>query len=340
MTISAGVDFPLLQDLITDPIERLKGVTPGDYLALRDDVIAIIQGGVAPAGSKAVTALNTGAWTLPLTNTPYAQDFVLMGMDGGVSSKAIYIRHATGNGRLFGYCQGHGGGYIPFFGDTRTNADYYYTAGTKALLEAVYAHGDDLLLFCPPGVGENYSNFVTLGLTNHNDFATFKPSHGSPIRWFTDPISRGIDHAQSVRSYTDISIAGISGGGYTALLAAAIDNRIKLAYSIAGWLPLYLRHTDLGDWEQWQATELWSQFEYLDLLLMNVAESDRRSSHLYHQHDTCCFEAASIIPFAKDMRRYARENGFGKVQFAIDPIFVGHDVSDFDRQWILSDLYP
>ncbi len=343
MTITSGIDFPNLRDLIVDPIELLKAKTPEDYLALRNDVIAIIQGGVAPSGSIGNIPINTGAWTLPLSVTPYAQEFVSMTMERGVRSNAIYIRNSSPSGRLFVYSQGHGGAYIPYVGDTRTNAPDYYTAGTKALLEAVYAHGDDLMLLCMPLVGENFANSIELGLSNHNDFATYKPTHGSAVRWFTDPVSRAIDYAKSVRTYTEINAAGISGGGWTTVLTSAIDNRIKASYSIAGSTPLAfrrLRNIDLGDWEQSLAAELWANFDYLDLYLMAVAEPSRRAWHIHHQNDTCCFLGASIVGYAKDMSRYARENGFGKLRFRIDPIFVGHDVSEYDRTWILSDLYP
>ena len=67
-------------------------------------------------------------------------------------------------------------------------------------------------------------------------------------------MEQGVNYFQSVTPNAGpVSMIGISGGGWTTSMAAAVDTRIKLSVPVAGSEPLYCRNADpasIGDTEQ------------------------------------------------------------------------------------------
>ena len=82
-------------------------------------------------------------------------------------------------------------------------------------------------------------------------------SDGAGFRFFLDPVVQGINYFQSVTPNAGpVSMIGLSGGGWTTSMAAAVDTRIKLSVPVAGSEPLYCRNADpasIGDTEQYYA---------------------------------------------------------------------------------------
>ncbi|NLF06527.1 MAG: hypothetical protein GX594_00900 [Pirellulaceae bacterium] len=75
---------------------------------------------------------------------------------------------------------------------------------------------------------------------------------GGVFRFFIEPVVQNINYFKSeVETPGNVAMIGISGGGWTAHLAAAVDPRIKLSIPIAGSAPLYCRSEEnWGDMEQ------------------------------------------------------------------------------------------
>src|SRR5678815_4065214 len=80
---------------------------------------------------------------------------------------------------------------------------------------------------------------------------------GSPIKSSLEPTLIGLNHVQTQSRvgrfprYRAFHMAGLSGGGWTTTVYAAIDPRIRCSVPIAGTLPLYLRWGgSVGDGEQ------------------------------------------------------------------------------------------
>ena len=55
---------------------------------------------------------------------------------------------------------------------------------------------------------------------------------------WVEPVIVGVNYGLSEFGYGDVNMVGISGGGYTTHMCAAIDARIKLSFPTAGSLPL------------------------------------------------------------------------------------------------------
>jgi len=70
---------------------------------------------------------------------------------------------------------------------------------------------------------------------------------GSPIKYFLEPTALALNYLKK-RSHSDhfpryrvFHMTGLSGGGWTTTLYAAIDPSIRCSFPVAGTIPLYLR---------------------------------------------------------------------------------------------------
>eukprot|EP01051_Picozoa_sp_SAG22_P019665 SAG22_NODE_3704_length_1566_cov_1.912065_2_plen_119_part_00 len=72
------------------------------------------------------------------------------------------------------------------------------------------------------------------------------------MRFFLEPIILTINYATEVLGYEKIVMMGLSGGGWSTTIAAAVDPRIDLSMPTAGSIPCEFKHTS-WDYEQWGA---------------------------------------------------------------------------------------
>ena len=71
------------------------------------------------------------------------------------------------------------------------------------------------------------------------------------LRFFLEPEIVSLNYLLLKSNYQDVNMVGLSGGGWTTNLLAAIDDRIKFSFSVAGSMPLYYRSdASMGDIEQ------------------------------------------------------------------------------------------
>lgn len=100
------------------------------------------------------------------------------------------------------------------------NADETITAGGQTYSiagRASGAHGDIFKKLGPPTLPD-----------------------GGFLRLFLEPLVQAVNHwQQSNPSGQDISMIGLSGGGWTTAMMAAMDSRITLSVQVAGTAPLY-----------------------------------------------------------------------------------------------------
>jgi hypothetical protein len=91
-----------------------------------------------------------------------------------------------------------------------------------------------------------YYNPVQCGLSHDQLFdpaSNFRPAGGAhPLIYFLDTVRRGLNYAIATHGYTEIKLTGLSGGGWTTTLYAALDPRITTGVTIAGSEPFTLRN--------------------------------------------------------------------------------------------------
>lgn len=181
------------------------------------------------------------------------------------------------------------------------------------LFPAVY----NKLVVCHAGHGVKWDSdcgdFITFALRYGGyDVAVAEMPPGShagvPLRDFLDPILYTINYARSLKTYDEIIMTGLSGGGWTAVVLCAAAPFIDRCAPVAGTWPFYLRYADggagsIGDEEQ-QLPGI--PQNYLDLYALSMAFG-RTHIAIYNLNDPCCFSGLSSKLYIEEMLRVAPE---------------------------------
>lgn len=229
----------------------------------------------------------------------------------------------------------HGGHGQPFNG-----------SWCHGILQAFVGAGYHVLGMSMPLVAPNPTTVTTPGgvfVDDHNDLTTLEAAGFPGLRVFIDPVVRGITAALALVPFTRVAMAGISGGGWTTHLAAAVDDRIRNSYPCAGGVPGDLRTgviRDTGDYEQvearpWHSIATWREIYAL------AAYTDRRSVQILNRDDTCCYEARGrenrIWSYESDVQMMLGDRGSFEVR--IDATHEpAHVFSDDSIAFMLADM--
>ena len=169
---------------------------------------------------------------------------------------------------------------------------------------------------------------------------------GSPIKYFLESTALGLNYletksrAGNFPKYRKFHMAGLSGGGWTTTVYAAIDPRIRCSFPVAGTIPLYLRAKgSVGDREQFEPT-FYSIAGYPDLYILGAQGRGRQQVQILNRHDGCCFgerehdAKASGASYDDAMRGYEKrvcaalkEIGRGSFRLEIDETAPSHMIS-------------
>lgn len=124
---------------------------------------------------------------------------------------------------------------------------------------------------------------------------------GSPIKFFLEPTAITINYlgdakkaqANQFPRYNVFHMIGLSGGGWTTTVYAALDPRIRCSFSVAGTMPLYLRSGgSIGDREQFEPS-FYRLGGYPDLYILGAQGPGRSQIQIVLRHDDCCFGASA-----------------------------------------------
>jgi hypothetical protein len=172
---------------------------------------------------------------------------------------------------------------------------------------------------------------------------------GSPIKYFLEPTAVSLNYlkeptraaaASQFPRYKAFHMIGLSGGGWTTTVYAAIDPTIRCSLPVAGTIPLYLRSSgSVGDREQFEPS-FYRLAGYPDLYILGAAGQGRKQVQILVRRDNCCFgEAqhdakATGLPYADAMREYEtkvqaalKKIGDGSFRLAIDERAPSHMIS-------------
>jgi hypothetical protein len=84
-------------------------------------------------------------------------------------------------------------------------------------------------------------------------------------------------------------MVGLSGGGWTTTVSAAVDTRIKISVQVAGSLPFEFWN-GLESHEEQTLPALYNIAAYRDLYILGSAGVGRRQAQVLNRNDTCCFK--------------------------------------------------
>ena len=245
----------------------------------------------------------------------------------------------SSNNRLFLAHDGHGNN--SYYPDGRVkvpamvNPTNYVTANT--LLNKGFTvvwlqmplYGDNLIASNP--APPYPSNCLTNQCERHTAlFQAYAASATSPYFYFLDPVIATLNLVLSKASYQDVTMMGASGGGWTTLVAAAIDPRITTSVAVAGSLPMQLRtgvcgRASLGDGEQQSHPGLlYAKISFLDLYIMASDGPGRQHIQVNNQYDTCCFFGVTHRGYSDMLESYISQHNLGRYKYVLDTQFVGH----------------
>jgi len=212
--------------------------------------------------------------------------------------------------------------------------NYRIEATIKGLLQA----GFDVLAVFMPHVSEtncdlDHCSIMNTGLSPGDHPATYG------LRFFLEPEIVILNYLLPKNNYKDINMVGLSGGGWTTNLLAAIDMRIKYSFSVAGSMPVYYRSDkSMGDIEQF-LPELYSDIAgYPDLYVMGAYGKGRKQVQILNRNDDCCFGQKQHDPerdYDKDLKTFERSvkdklktlGAEGHYYLVIDETAPNHQIS-------------
>lgn len=177
--------------------------------------------------------------------------------------------------------------------------------------------GFDVFLFSMPLKGINLGpgsdeSFVE---SDHWWFLQWELKGDHALRYFVEPVVLTANYAMAL-GYSDIHMAGLSGGGWTTHLAPAVDARISASFPIAGSVPCEMRNplgpepdqawtgNDQEDFEQScmppnhtaghlrddkPGRAAFQACNYTCMYLLAGLEPGRIQVQILHEYDDCCF---------------------------------------------------
>jgi len=185
----------------------------------------------------------------------------------------------------------------------------------------------------------------TVRLESHDLFA-FLAFAENPLRFFLDPVLAVVNYLEA-QGFDRIGMMGLSGGGWTTTVYAAVDERITSSYPVAGSLPHYLKTTPsdagwvfvgAGDYEQ-TLPGLHPRVSYLDLYVLGSIGAGRRQIQVLNKFDPCCYWGTAFRKYEPVVaERVSRISPNGSFRVFLDDTIRTHDVSQAAFSVIEADL--
>jgi len=237
-------------------------------------------------------------------------DRLTVQMEWGLVSTVYHFIPERGNGKLLIYHGGHDGDFIV----------------GKELIGFFLNNGFAVMAISMPLETPNNRPAVELErigkiqLTFHDQLKLLKMKSGHPVQLFLTPITQALNYAQTI-GYSAAYMTGVSGGGWTTTIYAALDPRITRSYPAAGSLPLHLREdrdrantahraADWGDYEQ-TIPELYSIANYLDLYILSSFGEHRKQLQILNKYDPCCLAGESFRTYETVVNDRVKDLGAG-----------------------------
>ncbi|GAA2082459.1 hypothetical protein [Actinomadura alba] len=284
--------------------------------------------GVARGVSTPELASLTGVRRIDELSVPLAH---------GVTSRVFHVLPQRGwNHRLAVYHNGHGEAFDTMVGTLRGLLHHGYSVLVCAM---PFMHWNARAIADPAGAGR------PVKVTSHDELARWESARFSGLTFFLEPVAVALNHAIATYRPTSVQMIGLSGGGWTTTVYAAIDPRVTRSYPAAGSLPFYLRsaapytRSTIGDWEQRKDTlpGFYGIAGYLDMYVMAATGPRRRQMQVLNRFDPCCFGGVGHRSYSAAVSHRAGVIG-GDWDVLDDATHDRHSISPYALSAILRDL--
>ncbi len=249
-------------------------------------------------------------------------------MEFGLESHVYHFTPKKPNNKVVLYHQGHWGGFY---------------LGKKQIKEFL-DNGYSVVAFSMPLKGLNNQPIIKVPgigkvkLLKHRHMRFLNPKDGHPIKYFIEPVIMVINYLEKNYDYSSVSMVGISGGGWTTTMVAALDTRLEKSFSVAGSYPIHLRiDIDWGDYEQ-NYRELYQIVNYLELYVLAAYGANREHLQIINKYDPCCFAGTRWEAYKDIIKTLVHQLGEGEYDLFMDDSHREHTTSPVTMKQILNAL--
>ena len=252
-------------------------------------------------------------------------DKLTVEMEYGINSVSYLFIPGKSNEKLIFYHHGH-------------DEDFF---SGKDTIQFFLDRNFTVLAMTMPLVGMNNQPVVEIDglgemkLISHNQFRLLEANNFNPMKLFLDPIQINLNFVEKEYDFKRYSIVGLSGGGWTAVIYSAIDDRISDSFSVAGSMPFYLRvsERDIGDYEQTNI-DLYEIANYLELYVLSAYGNDRKHIQIFNKNDPCCYSGNGYESYEFFIKDKLLQLGKGNFQIFIDDTHIEHKISNTVLEYI------
>ena len=245
-------------------------------------------------------------------------DNIRYSIEQGIESNIYHFHPVTPNNKVILYHQG----------------DFY---NSKKQIKFFLDKGYSVIAFLMPLIGMNNKPIINnsrlghIKLTNHEVMKFIELKIGHPIKFFIEPIIKVLDYLEESYKYDSVSMVGISGGGWTTVMASAIDTRIKNSFPVAGSLPIFLRSQSRRDWgnSDQQIPQLYYETNYLELYVIGSSGLNRKQVQVFNKNDPCCFNGDKSKVYNNELTKKISELNEGFFEIIIDGSYNRHEISSY-----------
>lgn len=259
-------------------------------------------------------------------------DTLRISMDVGVKGLShLFHPKRQGNGRVVILHLGHTDGCT--FND---NVPGEPDIGMRRTINALLSAGFTVLGVYMPQITPEECRW------EHDRLFRLKTT-GSPLKFFLEPTLASINYLQKNYPHLrDFSMTGLSGGGWTTTLYAAVDPRIKLSIPVAGSLPLYLCHEGYGHDIEQRLDQFYRIAGYPELYILGAYGKGRKQIQVLNRRDDCCFGESqhdrrltgmafepAVREYEARVKKVLDKLGSGSFRVFIDEKADGHKISAY-----------
>ena len=256
-------------------------------------------------------------------------DKLTVEMEYGIDSVSYLLLPEESNQKLILYHHGHDGDFI-LGSDT-----------IQFFLERNFT----VLAMTMPLVGMNnqpivgIDGFGEMKLISHDQFNLLEKNKFNPMKLFIHPIQVNLNYLDKEYDFKRYSIVGLSGGGWTAVVYSAVDDRISDTFSVAGSIPFYLKvsERDIGDYEQTNI-DLYEITNYLELYVLSAYGDDRKHVQIFNKNDPCCYSGNGHESYEFFIKDRLLQLGKGNFQIFIDDTHREHKISNTVLEYITKNI--
>lgn len=182
-------------------------------------------------------------------------------------------------------------------------------------------------------------HFGPVVINGHEKLQIATKDDFSYLRFFLEPILQSLNYVTQQKEYEKILMVGHSGGGWTANIYSALDERVQNTITHAGSLPLFLLSVTprvvWGDFEQ-HYYPLYKIANTLDLYVMSTSNG-RKRTQILNRYDSCCFAGMASRIYVLAVRKWANIHDGEFIQL-INAQNLGHDIDIISGKAILEEV--